>query len=117
MPTRATRPAPGSSAADPYATRAPGKGIQAHRETKGTLHTYVTLTKPLAWMAGIDFADPKAAKSRVAAEFDGWAPELTALITDGETALVPRTLHALPGRASAGGSGCPGSRCSATPRT
>ncbi len=75
---------------------APGKGIQAHRETKGTLHTYVALTRPLAWMAGIDFADPQAARARVAAEFEGWAPELTALITDGESELVPRTIHALP---------------------
>jgi 2-polyprenyl-6-methoxyphenol hydroxylase-like FAD-dependent oxidoreductase len=75
---------------------APGKGILAHRETNGVLHTYVALTKPKEWIAGIDFANPKAAKARVAAEFDGWAPELTALITDGETDLVPRTLHALP---------------------
>jgi 2-polyprenyl-6-methoxyphenol hydroxylase-like FAD-dependent oxidoreductase len=75
---------------------APGKGIIAHRETNGVLHTYVALTKPKEWIAGIDFANPKAAKARVAAEFDGWAPELTALITDGETDLVPRTIHALP---------------------
>lgn len=33
---------------------------------------------------------------RVAAEFEGWAPELTALITDGETAPVLRPVHALP---------------------
>jgi 2-polyprenyl-6-methoxyphenol hydroxylase-like FAD-dependent oxidoreductase len=32
----------------------------------------------------------------VVEEFDGWAPELTALITDGETAPVPRVIHALP---------------------
>jgi 2-polyprenyl-6-methoxyphenol hydroxylase-like FAD-dependent oxidoreductase len=75
---------------------APGKGIQAHRETDGVLHTYVALTKPREWITGIDFADPNAAKARVAAEFDGWAPELTALITDGETAPIPRMLHALP---------------------
>ncbi|EYF01578.1 FAD-dependent oxidoreductase [Chondromyces apiculatus] len=75
---------------------APGKGIIAHRETNGVLHTYVALTKPKEWIAGIDFAKPTAAKARVAAEFDGWAPELTALITDGETDLIPRTLHALP---------------------
>ena len=75
---------------------APGKGILAHRETDGVLHTYVALTKPQEWIAGIDFADPKAAKARVAAEFDGWAPELTALITDGETDPVLRTIHALP---------------------
>ncbi|MDC3958908.1 FAD-dependent oxidoreductase [Polyangium jinanense] len=75
---------------------APGKGIVAHRETNGVLHIYVALTKPQEWIAGIDFADPKAAKARVAAEFDGWAPELTALISDGETDPVPRRIHALP---------------------
>jgi 2-polyprenyl-6-methoxyphenol hydroxylase-like FAD-dependent oxidoreductase len=39
---------------------------------------------------------PAAATARVTAEFDGWAPDLTALITDGETAPVPRTIYALP---------------------
>ena len=48
----------------------PGKGIVAHREAGDILHTYVELNRPAEW---------------VAAEFDGWAPELTALITDGET--------------------------------
>lgn len=75
---------------------APKKSIVAHRETNGVLHTYVALTRPKEWIAGIDFADVKTAKSRVAAEFEGWAPELTALITDGETDLVPRVIHALP---------------------
>jgi len=75
---------------------APGKGILAHREANGVLHTYVALTKPQEWTAGVDFANPKAAKARVAAEFEGWAPELTALITDGETEPVPRAIHALP---------------------
>src|SRR5262249_45035327 len=31
-------------------------------------------------------------------QFEGWAPELTALITDGETAPVARMIHALPDR-------------------
>jgi 2-polyprenyl-6-methoxyphenol hydroxylase-like FAD-dependent oxidoreductase len=44
----------------------------------------------------IDFTDGTAATARVAAEFEGWAPELTALITDSETAPVPRMLYALP---------------------
>jgi 2-polyprenyl-6-methoxyphenol hydroxylase-like FAD-dependent oxidoreductase len=73
-----------------------GKGIQAHREANGVLHTYVALTKPVDWIAGIDFANPKEAKARIAAEFDGWASELTALITDGETDPVLRRIHALP---------------------
>ncbi|MGW8374921.1 NAD(P)/FAD-dependent oxidoreductase [Streptomyces sp. ODS28] len=77
---------------------APGKGIVAHREPGGVLHTYVQLDKEREWAEGIDFAGaPGEARARVAAEFDGWAPELTALLTDGETAPVPRILHALPG--------------------
>jgi 2-polyprenyl-6-methoxyphenol hydroxylase-like FAD-dependent oxidoreductase len=74
----------------------PGKGIVAHRETGDTLHTYVELMRPAEWVAGIDFADADAATARVAAEFDGWTPELTALITDGETAPIPRMIYALP---------------------
>jgi 2-polyprenyl-6-methoxyphenol hydroxylase-like FAD-dependent oxidoreductase len=74
----------------------PGKGILAHREAGGVLHTYVGLAKPQEWIAGIDFTDTAAATALVAAEFDGWAPELTALITDGETPPVPRILNALP---------------------
>jgi 2-polyprenyl-6-methoxyphenol hydroxylase-like FAD-dependent oxidoreductase len=75
---------------------APGKGIGAHREAGGILHTYVQLNRPVEWVAGIDFTDAATAIARVAAEFGGWAPELTALITDGETAPIPRTIHALP---------------------
>ena len=74
----------------------PGRGIAAHRESGGTLHTYVQLVTPQDWLAGIDFTDAAAAKARVAAQFEGWAPELTALITDSDTALVPRPIYALP---------------------
>ncbi|MDT8913335.1 NAD(P)/FAD-dependent oxidoreductase [Amycolatopsis sp. PS_44_ISF1] len=75
---------------------APGKRIGAHRERGGTLHTYVTLAKPLDWFDAIDFTDRAAAAARLVQEFDGWAPELTALITDGDTPLVLRPLHRLP---------------------
>jgi 2-polyprenyl-6-methoxyphenol hydroxylase-like FAD-dependent oxidoreductase len=75
---------------------APGKGILAHREPNGVLHTYVELKKCKDWIDGIDFSDPVTALARVAKEFDGWAPELTALLTDGETDLVLRPIHALP---------------------
>src|SRR6185295_9714762 len=33
---------------------APGKGILAHRESGGTLHTYAQLVKPQDWLAGAD---------------------------------------------------------------
>jgi len=75
---------------------APGKGIFGHREPDGVLHAYVALNRPLEWIAGIDFADPVVARARVAAEFEGWAPALTALITDSDPPPVARSLHALP---------------------
>lgn len=75
---------------------APGRGILAHREPNGVLHGYVALNRPVEWIADIDFDDPAAATARVAAEFEGWAPELTALITDGDTPPTPRTVHKLP---------------------
>jgi 2-polyprenyl-6-methoxyphenol hydroxylase-like FAD-dependent oxidoreductase len=75
---------------------APGKGIMAHREADATLHAYVALNKPEDWIASIDFSDPISTLARVAAEFDGWAPQLTALLTGTETDPVLRPIHALP---------------------
>lgn len=74
----------------------PGKGIVAHREAGDIIHTYVELNRSAEWAGAIDFGDADAARARVAAEFEGWAPHLTALITDGETAPVARMIHTLP---------------------
>ncbi|MEJ2859947.1 FAD-dependent oxidoreductase [Actinomycetospora flava] len=68
----------------------PGKGIQAHREAGGTLHAYIALSRPPEWFDGPDVT------ARVAAEFAGWAPELTALITETDTPPVVRPLNTLP---------------------
>lgn len=75
---------------------APGKGILAHRESGSTLHAYIALNRPAEWIAGIDFSDGPATAARIAAEFDGWAPALTAMITDADTPPVLRMIHALP---------------------
>ncbi|MGW1428040.1 FAD-dependent oxidoreductase [Streptomyces sp. NPDC002431] len=74
----------------------PGKEIFAHRESGDTLHTCVALARPQHWFDVIDFTDPATATARIAEEFDGWAPELTALITDGDTAPLLRPHHTLP---------------------
>ncbi|MBI0295396.1 FAD-dependent monooxygenase [Streptomyces sp. PRKS01-29] len=74
----------------------PDREIFAHRERGDTLHAYVGLSEPLEWFAAIDFTDAAAATARIAREFEGWAPELTALITDGDTPPVLRPLYALP---------------------
>jgi 2-polyprenyl-6-methoxyphenol hydroxylase-like FAD-dependent oxidoreductase len=75
---------------------APGKGILGHREPHGVLHTYVALNKPEDWIARLDFSDPASGLARVLEEFEGWAPELIALITDGETVPTLRPIHTLP---------------------
>ncbi|MFD0000592.1 FAD-dependent oxidoreductase [Nocardia sp. NPDC127526] len=75
---------------------ASGSEIHAHREKGDTLHVYVLLDRPLDWFAAIDFTDTAAATARLAAEFDGWAPELTALVTGSDTAPILRPLYALP---------------------
>ncbi|TJZ54186.1 FAD-dependent monooxygenase [Streptomyces piniterrae] len=74
----------------------PGKEIFAHRESGDTLHAYVALSRPQDWFAAIDFTDASAAAARIAREFDGWAPELTALITDADITPVLRPHYALP---------------------
>ncbi|MCI3928011.1 FAD-dependent oxidoreductase [Streptomyces sp. AN091965] len=73
-----------------------GTWLVAHREKDGTLHAYITLTKPQGWFATLDLTDTAAAAARIAEEYDGWAPELTALITASDAAPILRPLHALP---------------------
>ncbi|MEU0876988.1 NAD(P)/FAD-dependent oxidoreductase [Lentzea sp. NPDC005914] len=68
------------------------KGILAHRETGDTLHAYVEFNRPLEWFSTIDVTDP----SQVAAQFEGWAPELTALITESDTVPLLRPHYSLP---------------------
>ncbi len=75
---------------------APGQGILAHREAGNVLHGYIALIRPAAWFAGINFRDAAAATAKIAAEFEGLAPALTVLVTDGEAAPVLRMLHTLP---------------------
>jgi 2-polyprenyl-6-methoxyphenol hydroxylase-like FAD-dependent oxidoreductase len=74
----------------------PNQGILAHRHANGTLQTYVALNRPEDWFARLDLSDPAAAMTLLAEEFDGWAPALTALITDSDTPPMLRPIHALP---------------------
>ncbi|MFD9736709.1 FAD-dependent oxidoreductase [Umezawaea sp. NPDC059074] len=74
----------------------PDREIHAHREKGGTLHAYVVIAEPLEWFAAVDFTDPAAATARIALEFEGWAPELRALITETDTPPVHRPHYTLP---------------------
>ncbi|MFE9373154.1 FAD-dependent oxidoreductase [Streptomyces sp. NPDC006711] len=74
----------------------PTREIFAHREKDDTLHAYVGVIEPQEWFSDIDFTDAAGAAARIAREFDDWAPELTALITESDVPPVLRHLHALP---------------------
>lgn len=89
----ATAQAVGSGA---MSAPSPGQAIMAHRERGDTLHAYVILNRTLAWFEAIDFADAETAVARINDEFRGWAPAITALITESDTAPVLRLFHALP---------------------
>ncbi|WP_406118502.1 FAD-dependent oxidoreductase [Streptomyces sp. NBC_00989] len=77
---------------------APGKGLLAHREGDGTLHTYAQLRKPEDWLADPDTTGSTTVPltAQVAKEYDGWAPELTALISDSDTPPILRRIFTLP---------------------
>ncbi|KPC52485.1 FAD-dependent oxidoreductase [Amantichitinum ursilacus] len=74
----------------------PGQGVMAHCEPGGVLHAYVALQRPEDWFAELRNADSASVRRRIAEEFAGWAPELTALITEGDGAPVIRPTYTLP---------------------
>lgn len=74
----------------------PGRGILAHRYADSRLHAYVAMKQPEAWLAAVDFGDREAALARFAAQYEGWAPALTALITDSDADPLLRGIYALP---------------------
>jgi 2-polyprenyl-6-methoxyphenol hydroxylase-like FAD-dependent oxidoreductase len=74
------------------------KGFLAHRETDGKLHVYIALRTGPDWATSgdIDFGDTTAAKARLLENFADWDARLRALITEADTPLIPRPIHALP---------------------
>jgi 2-polyprenyl-6-methoxyphenol hydroxylase-like FAD-dependent oxidoreductase len=74
----------------------PGKGFLAHREPGNVIHSYIVVPRPVGWFDSINFTDADATRAAITAEFDGWAPELTALIAHSDTAPVLRSIYQLP---------------------
>jgi len=75
---------------------APGKGIIAHRNADGSVAGYVALNKPEDWVRSIDFSNAPAGLEVIAAQFPGWAPRLTRLITGSIADPTVRPIYALP---------------------
>lgn len=74
----------------------PGKGFLAHREPDGSLHIYIALKTAKDWIDGVDWTDTDKAKAVLLEQFADWAPPLQALITEADSALIPRAINALP---------------------
>lgn len=74
----------------------PGKGILAHRYANGNLRAYIALNRSEEWISAIDFNNPSVALKNIAKEFENWAPQLRAIITDGESEPIVRPIYALP---------------------
>ena len=75
---------------------APGQGILAHVNADGSIHVYVAVNRPEAWLSTVDRDRPGEAFARAARSFDGWAPSLRAMIGGGGSDHVLRPIHALP---------------------
>ena len=75
---------------------APGRGIMVHRYPDRTARGYAALNKPEEWIRSIDFGDARSGLAHLAEQFEGFAPHLTAFITNSDTAPVLRPIYALP---------------------
>lgn len=75
---------------------APGRGILMHRNADGSARGYAALTMPEGGIRALDLNDARAGLAQIARHFEGWAPHLTAMITQSACAPVPRPIHALP---------------------
>ena len=75
---------------------APGQGILAHRNADGSIHIYIAVNRPEAWLAGLDPGRPDAGLAQAVAMFGDWSPALRALVDEGDGAPVLRPIYALP---------------------
>ncbi|HMG63152.1 MAG TPA: NAD(P)/FAD-dependent oxidoreductase [Streptosporangiaceae bacterium] len=73
-----------------------GKGFLAHREPDGSLHVYTALRAAEDWIPTVDFGDDHAARAAVLDHFADWDLSLRALVTEADSPLIARPIHALP---------------------
>ncbi|MET4389798.1 2-polyprenyl-6-methoxyphenol hydroxylase-like FAD-dependent oxidoreductase [Bradyrhizobium sp. F1.4.3] len=74
-----------------------GRGMIVQRNANAHLRGYAIFRVPADWaVRTFDFASPSAVRTRLIAEFAGWAPELLDLIRASNDSLAARSIHALP---------------------
>ncbi|MFK0161735.1 FAD-dependent oxidoreductase [Rhizobium sp. NPDC090279] len=76
---------------------AAARGLIVQRNGNAHLRGYAIFRVPTDWAdKTFDFASPAKARERLAAEFEGWAPTIVALIEASNDHIVPRPIYALP---------------------
>ncbi|WP_395298116.1 FAD-dependent oxidoreductase [Kitasatospora hibisci] len=76
-----------------------GQSLSAQRNGDGCVRIYLSFHRTAEdWLAtsGIPFDDPAAARERLIDLFDGWDPQVTALIAAGGDTILPRPITTLP---------------------
>jgi 2-polyprenyl-6-methoxyphenol hydroxylase-like FAD-dependent oxidoreductase len=75
-----------------------GQGMIAQRNGDGRIRVYVAIQAPEEWVRAnaVVEGDSAVTRARLLGIFDGWAPELTALIADSDDTLVTRPIYVLP---------------------
>lgn len=71
-------------------------GILGHRESDGSLHSYLGVRADEKWCDTIDFTDAPASMSAILRLLEGWDDSLRDLIARSDTGLTPRRIFALP---------------------
>jgi 2-polyprenyl-6-methoxyphenol hydroxylase-like FAD-dependent oxidoreductase len=74
------------------------KGVIAQRNGDGRIRIYVAFRMAEGDFPGlgIPFGDPAATRSAVASQFEGWAPEIVALLQACDDTFLERPIHAMP---------------------
>ncbi|HEY0121291.1 MAG TPA: NAD(P)/FAD-dependent oxidoreductase [Rhizobium sp.] len=74
-----------------------GRGLIAQRNGNAHIRGYAIFRVPVDWATRtFDSASPAAARARLIAEFEGWAPEIVDLIRASNDHIVARPIYALP---------------------
>ncbi|WP_184360620.1 NAD(P)/FAD-dependent oxidoreductase [Rhizobium sp. BK602] len=77
--------------------KAAGKGLTIQRNGNAHLRGYAIFRVPTDWAdETFDFASPAKARTRLAAEFQGWAPSIVKLVEASNDHIVSRPIYALP---------------------
>lgn len=71
-------------------------GILGHKETDGSLHSYIGFQVPEGWVDTVDWSDQAAARQTVLDRLEGWDESLRGMAANADLPLVPRRISALP---------------------